>query len=306
MEYELLDTGVFNDDRYYDVFVEFAKAGPDDTLIRIDVANRGPEPATLHVLPHLWFRNTWWMAPDGLRPALRAGNAQGCAPSSRPSTLSSGSYWLYCEGAGELLFTENASNTQRLWDVANALPYVKDGINDAIVAGARDRVNPAQTGTKAAAHYTLTVLPGATQTIRLRLTRLSDQSDAAPFAAFDALFAQRKQEADEFYAAIIPSTLAADQANVMRQALAGMLWTKQYYFFDLDRWLEEHDANPTTGGKRIVRNRDWYHMVNDDIISMPDKWEYPVVCRLGSGVSHHRPEHGGPGLLPRSAPADAE
>jgi hypothetical protein len=215
------------------------------------------------------------MTPEGPRPALRVGHGNEGTATIEAEHPELGVYSLVCEGASELLFTENASNAQRLWHVANAQPYVKDGINDAIVAGARDRVNPAQTGTKAAAHYTLTVAPGATQTIRLRLTRLSGQGDATPFAVFDALFAQRKQEADEFYAAIIPSTLAADQANVMRQALAGMLWTEQYYFFDVDRWLQEHDANPISGGKRVTRNRDWYHMINDDIISMPDKWEYP-------------------------------
>jgi len=273
MEYELLDTGVFDDDRYYDVFVEFAKAGPEDTLIRIDVANRGPEAATLHVLPHLWFRNTWWMAPNAPRPALSAGKAAKGVAVVNAVHPDLGAYALYCEGAGELLFTENESNTQRLWGTAGDWPYVKDGINDAIVAGAGDRVNPAQTGTKAAAHYTITVAPGATQTIRLRLAKAFAKGD--PFADFDAIFAQRQQEADAFYAGVIPSSTTADQAAVMRQALAGMLWTKQYYFFDLDRWLEEHNANPTSGGKRIVRNRDWYHMANDDVISMPDKWEYP-------------------------------
>jgi hypothetical protein len=275
MEYELLDTGIFAEDRYYDVFVEFAKAGPDDTLIRIDVVNRGPEAATLHVLPHLWFRNTWWLAPGAPRPILRAGKGRKGLATIEVEHPELGAYWLYCEGGGELLFTENESNNQRLWGAANEWPYVKDGINDAVVAGKGDRVNPAQTGTKAAAHYAITVAPGATQTIRLRLTATPTKGNASPFTTFDATFAQRRQEADEFYAAVIPPTTTADQANVIRQALAGMLWTKQYYFFDLDRWLEEHNASPTLGGKRAVRNRDWYHMFNDDVISMPDKWEYP-------------------------------
>ena len=275
MEYELLDTGVFAEDRYFDVFVEFAKAGATDILIRIDVANRGPEPATLHVLPHLWFRNAWWMAPDAARPTLRAGKPRKNGAVVEAVHPELGSYWLHCEGAGELLFTENESNNQRLWGQPNATPFVKDAINDAVVGGVASAVNPAQTGTKAAAHYTITVAAGATQTLRLRLTAVPVKATANPFAGFDETFAERKQEADDFYATVIPASVSADQANVMRQALAGMLWTKQYYLFDLDRWLDEHDANPTSGGKRVVRNRDWYHMLNDDIISMPDKWEYP-------------------------------
>ncbi len=275
MEYELLDTGVFADNRYFDVFVEYAKAGATDILIRIEVANRGPEAATLHLLPHLWFRNTWWMAPDAPRPVLRAGKPRKNATVVEAEHPVIGSYWLYCDGAGDLLFTENETNQQRLWGQPNDVAYVKDGINNAVVGGAAGAVNPAQTGTKAAAHYTITVAAGATQTIQLRLTSTPSKGNANPFAGFDATFALRKQEADDFYAGVIPASLSADQASVMRQALAGMLWTKQYYYFDVDRWLDEHHANPMSGGTRIVRNRDWYHMVNDDVISMPDKWEYP-------------------------------
>ena len=275
MEYELLDTGVFAENRYFDVFVEYAKADATDILLRIEVANRGPDAATLHLLPHLWFRNTWWMAPDAPRPILRAGKPHKNAAVVEAQHPEIGNYWLYCEGAGELLFTENETNKQRLWGQPNEAAYVKDGINDVVVGGVTGAVNPAQTGTKAAAHYTVTVAAGATQTIRLRLTSTPSKGNANPFAGFDATFAQRKQEADDFYAGIIPPSMSADQAAVMRQALAGMLWTKQYYYYDVDRWLDEHQGNPMSGGKRIVRNRDWYHMINDDIISMPDKWEYP-------------------------------
>ncbi len=275
-EYELLDTGVFADDRYYDVFVETAKAAPDDVLIQIKVVNRGPEAQTLHVLPHLWFRNTWWMTPGAPRPELRALPAhQGASViEARHETL--GAYYLYAEGNPALLFTENESNSELLGGGANVFPYVKDGINDAVVGGHADRVNPTQTGTKSAAHYVITVGAGATETIRLRLTAHAPDAGFAPFAAeYDAAFAARQAEADAFYAGITPAALTEDRKRIIRQALAGMLWSKQYYFFDLDRWLEERGANPITGGKLPSRNRDWYHMINDDILSMPDKWEYP-------------------------------
>ncbi|MFC1466584.1 MAG: glucosidase [Candidatus Brachytrichaceae bacterium NZ_4S206] len=276
MEYELLDTGIFDDDRYYDVFVEFAKAAPEDILIEISVANRGPDSATLHVLPHLWFRNTWWMAPDAPRPSLRQiahVNGRLVIEATHPDL---GARYLYAEDAGEALFTENETNTERLFGQPNATPFVKDGINDAIVHGRREAVNPNKTGTKSAVHYALTIGPGETKVIRLRLSDAPPSDGDTPFGdAFDEILAARKSEADAFYASITPPSLDADQTNVMRQALAGMLWTKQYYFFDVDRWLEERHAHPILGGTRPSRNRDWYHMVNNDIISMPDKWEYP-------------------------------
>ncbi|QSA97779.1 glucosidase [Methylococcus sp. EFPC2] len=276
MEYELLDTGVFEGDRYYDIFVEFAKAAPEDILIKISVANRGPDTATLHVLPHLWFRNTWWLNPEAPRPALRELPNKGEALVVEASHPDLGVRYLYAEGAGEFLFTENETNAERLFGVPNPTPYVKDGINDAVVHGRREKVNPDLVGTKAAAHYELTVAPGETEVIRLRLSDVAPSADQGPFTReYEQTFASRKQEADEFYTAITPPKLNADQANVLRQALAGMLWTKQYYYFDLDHWLEEHEANPILGGRRQFRNREWYHMVNSDIISMPDKWEYP-------------------------------
>ncbi|HYO87508.1 MAG TPA: hypothetical protein VER79_02610 [Candidatus Limnocylindrales bacterium] len=275
-EFELLDTGVFADDRYYDVFVETAKAAPDDVLIQIRVVNHGPEAQTLHVLPHLWFRNTWWMTPDAPRPQLRALPAHQGASVIEAQHDTLGLTYLYAEGGPALLFTENESNHQRLFNTANAFPYVKDGIHNAVVGGQQDTVNPAQTGTKSAAHYVLTIGAGATETIRLRLTQQAPEASFAPFSAsYDRAFKARLDEADAFYAALTPGKLTPDQAQIMRQALAGMLWSKQYYFFDLDRWLDERGANPISGGKLRSRNSDWYHMVNDDILSMPDKWEYP-------------------------------
>jgi hypothetical protein len=276
MEYELLDTGIFDDDRYFDVFVEFAKATPEDILIKISVANRGPETATLHVLPHLWFRNTWWMKPDASKPALRELPKTGDVLVIEATHPVLGTRYLHAEGAGTLLFTENESNTERLWGAPNGSNYVKDGINYAVVHGQGDKVNPDRVGTKSAAQYEMSVGPGETRVIRLRLTDAPPMAGKRPFdAEFERIMTSRKQDADEFYTGITPPSLNADQANVMRQALAGMLWTKQYYFFDLDRWLEEHGAHPMVGGQRQFRNREWYHMVNDDIISMPDKWEYP-------------------------------
>ncbi|MCK6478055.1 MAG: glucosidase [Phycisphaerales bacterium] len=276
-EYELLDTGIFDRNRYFEVQVDFAKSGPDDTFVRIRVINRGPEAASLHVRPHLWFRNDWWLKPEAPRPNVRecpAGrNAKHAIIAAEHHEL--GKFYLYCDGAPELLFTENETNTQRLWNQPNAQPYVKDAFNSLVVHGARDAVNPAKTGTKSAAHYAVDVPAGSTATIRLRLSAVAPPGLATPFAEFEATFEARKREADEFYAGVIPASLSPERANVMRQALSGMLWTKQYYFFDLDRWLDEHNANPISGGKKPSRNREWFHMLNRHVISMPDKWEYP-------------------------------
>jgi hypothetical protein len=274
MEYELLDTGVFDDDRYFDVFVEYAKAGPEDILIRISAANRGPAPATLHLLPTLWYRNTWTWSAGAVKPLLKdAGSATGATvvATSHPEF---GDGRLYCEGEPTLLFTENETNNKRLFGTENATPYVKDAFNEYLVHRRREAVNPGRTGTKAAASYRMTVAAGQTGVIRLRLT--GAQAGATPFgSAFDETFAARLREADEFYRSITPPSSTEDEARVMRQAFAGMLWTKQYYFFDADRWLEEHQAHPLHGQTRQIRNREWYHMVNDHVISMPDKWEYP-------------------------------
>jgi Glycosyl hydrolase family 63 C-terminal domain len=272
-EYELLDTGIFNDDRYFDVFVEYAKASPTDMLIQISVANRGPEAATLHVLPSLWFRNTWTWWPDQPKPSLqeaKEASGVGTIAASHPEL---GDYSLSCEGNPLLLFTENDTNNERLFGTPNASPYVKDGINNYVLAGRQDAVNPNRTGTKAAAHYQVNVGAGATSVIRLRL---SDTVAGNPFGSqFAQIIEQRRHEADAFYEAITPARVGEDEANVMRQALAGMLWSKQYFFYDVDKWLDEHRADPLLDESGQVRNRDWYHMISDHVISMPDKWEYP-------------------------------
>jgi hypothetical protein len=268
-EYELLDTGVFGDDRYFDVFVEYAKASPEDILVEITVANRGPEPATLHVLPTLWFRNTWSWGRKAERPTLREAGT-GMIAAADPEL---GERFLCCERVAALLFTENETNTERLFGTPNRTPYVKDAFHEFLVRGRQEAVNPGKTGTKSAAHYLLTVGPRESRSIRLRLT---DGASAEPFGSgFAALMKARREEADAFYAAVIPRSLDADQANVMRQALAGMLWTKQFYYYDVDKWLEERGADPFKPRGRALRNDRWHHMYNAEVLSMPDKWEYP-------------------------------
>jgi Mannosylglycerate hydrolase MGH1-like glycoside hydrolase domain len=288
-EYELLDTGLFDQDRYFDVFVEYAKESPEDILIQITVHNRGSEPAELHLLPTLWFRNDWSWHGTSERPSLSAvgGPAQSVKPSAsivKAVHPHLGERFFYCDGDATLLFTENETNTQRIFGVPNRSPYVKDGINNYIVHGDLGALNPQCQGTKMAAHYRLTVKPGQSQTVRVRL---SDRSPAAfaqgngqsttPFGnAFGEMLALRQKEADDFYGDVIPATLNADQVNVMRQALAGMMWTKQFYHYDVDKWLEERGSDPfRKDRKQGPRNDHWHHMYNGDIISMPDKWEYP-------------------------------
>ena len=268
-EYELMDTGVFDQDRYFDVFVEYAKADPEDLLIRITVHNRGSETATIHLLPTLWFRNTWTWEKDAIKPALRQG-PDGAVIASHEKL---GERAFFCEGSPELLFTENESNSSRLWGQPNPSPYVKDAFHNYVVSGNQEAANPKRTGTKAAAHYRLEVPAGGSKTVRLRLAA---RSFADPFRSFDETFAMRVSDADEFYQRITPPSLNEDERRVHRQGLAGMLWSKQYYFFDLDRWLDEHHAHPLMGEThRNVRNTQWFHMLNSDVISMPDKWEYP-------------------------------
>jgi hypothetical protein len=269
LEYELLDTGIFDDDRYFDVFLEYAKEGPDDLLIRVSVHNRGKEAARLHLLPTLWFRNTWSWGDEGPKPILR--EAGGAIVASHPEL---GDYTLSCDGTPEFLFTENETNAQRLWDQPNPTPYVKDAFHRYVISGERDAVNPGKTGTKAAARYVLEVPAGGCELVQLRLAK---GATAGKFgAAFREVFRQRLLDADEFYDRITPRPLGEDERRVHRQALAGMLWSKQYYYFDLDRWLKEHQAHPmVAGANRGVRNAEWFHMLNGDVISMPDKWEYP-------------------------------
>jgi hypothetical protein len=272
LEYELLETGIFDNDRYFDVVVEYAKVTPTDLLICISVTNRGPRSATLHVLPTLWFRNTWTWWPEEGKPALReVPAASGAAIAAFHATL--GDFVLSCEGEARLLFTENETNARRLFGTPNATPYTKDGINDCVVDGRSDVVSPTQIGTKAAAHYVLDLAAGATATVRLRL-RAGD-AGAVNGPEFDRLLAERRRDADAFYEAITPASVSEDAANVMRQALAGMLWAKQYFFLDAAKWLEEHGINPLHRSGREVRNVDWFHMISNHVISMPDKWEYP-------------------------------
>lgn len=268
-EYELLDTGVFEEDRYFDVFVEYAKNSPDDILVRITVHNRGPEAARLHLLPTLWFRNTWSWGEGDQKPVLRAQGS--CAIQASHNDL--GQYWLYCDGDAELLFTENESNAQHLWGQPNNTPYVKDAFHAYLISKKSEAVNPAKTGTKAAAHYRVDIPSQGSQTVRLRLTGASID---IPFNGFDELFTSRIGDADEFYKRITPRSLSEDESRVHRQALAGMLWSKQYYYFDLEKWLKDHHSHPMLDTiPQNMRNTEWFHMLNSDIISMPDKWEYP-------------------------------
>ncbi|HTP29252.1 MAG TPA: glucosidase, partial [Anaeromyxobacteraceae bacterium] len=287
-EYELLDTGVFEQDRYFDVFVEYAKASPEDILIQITACNRGPEAAELHVLPTLWFRNDWatWITESNRaaeKPNLKQIDGPAGTSTIGATHAELGAYHLYCEGTAPLLFTENSTNHAKLHlDYPDVGPYLKDGINDYVVQGRREAVNPERQGTKAAAHYRLTIGPGRSATVRLRLTAQAPAGSrpptkrSAPFGKdFDETLAARLQEADTFYKAVTPPSISPDAASVMRQAIAGMLWSKQYYYWDGNAWLDEHFAHPLHHGRRDCRNREWFHMVNDDIISMPDKWEYP-------------------------------
>jgi hypothetical protein len=281
MEYELLDTGIFDDDRYFDVIVEYAKNAPDDLVMLITAHNRGPDQATLHLLPTLWFRNTWAWGDRVQKPNITAVD-ETAGTVVRASHPELGEWWWCVEQSAEPLFCENETNNQRLFGVPNAAAYVKDGVNDFVVGGDRNAVNPERSGTKVAAHQVLTVAPGESASVRVRLTA-SGPAGGTPWkdkplgAGFDRVLGARRSEADEFYATVIPAALDADAAMVMRQALAGMLWGKQYYEYDVHRWLREHGVNPwdPNAPASSVRNVPWYHMVAGDVISMPDKWEYP-------------------------------
>ncbi|MFB4300897.1 hypothetical protein [Actinomadura sp. NTSP31] len=266
-EYELLDTGVFDESRYFDVFVEYAKAGPEDLVVQVTLANRGPDEAVCHVLPTLWFRNTWSWRNGTSKPVLLA-DGPATVAAEHPDL---GVYRLYCDGEPPLLFTENETNNERMFGTPNASPYVKDGIGRYVVHGDGDAVDPARTGTKAAAHYTLTVPAGGERTVRLRLCAAAA---ANPFGrGFDEVLRDRRAEADAFYAALIPAGTGEDEALVLRQALAGLLWSKQYYRFDVETWLAEHGLDAWTPSDR--RDHGWFDMTADDIFVMPDKWEYP-------------------------------
>jgi hypothetical protein len=278
LEFELIHTGVFDEDRYFDVFVEYAKGSPDDILIRIEVINRGPEATELHLLPTLWFRNTWSWSAEPQRPWLRRGEpVEGVIPIELYHPYY-GKRWLYCEGNPEPLFTENETNNRRLFGTDNASSHVKDGINDYIVRGRKEAVNADGSGTKAAGHYRLKIGPGQSSVVKLRLTdKEMASAGTRPFSAsFDTTFADRRKDADEFYATVTPPSLTSDAKNVMRQAVAGMLWSKQFYHYVVKQWLEGDPGNPPPPQERKNgRNHQWTHMHNGDVISMPDKWEYP-------------------------------
>ncbi len=279
-EYELADTGVFAGNRYFDVQAEYAKASPDDVLVRVTVSNRGPDTATVHVLPQLWFRNTWSWNRTGeaypRRPRIEAAGTH--AMLAEHATL--GRWRLDVEGsdggAPELLFTENETNQQRLYRTPNRQPYVKDAFHEHVVRGAADVVRTQRFGTKAAAHHVLTLAAGESRVLRLRLTA-EGEAKPEPFGAgFDAVFAARIVECDAFYAARIPAELGEDERRVARQAYAGLLWSKQFYFYVVKEWLEGDPALPAPpAGRAAGRNRDWTHLYNRDVLSMPDKWEYP-------------------------------
>jgi hypothetical protein len=284
-EYELIDTGVFGDDRYYDVFVEYAKKSAEDIHIKISVVNRGPDLATIDLLPTMWFRNTWSWMEGSSKPLIKDDSTDNHAVAQACHTdcelqESISQYYLYCDKVVPLLFTDNETNNAKLFGTPNTSVYCKDGINEYIVHRHKEAINPDLTGTKVAAHYRLTIPPGATEIVKLRL-RASSVAD--PFDEFDETFKHRIEEADEFYDELTPETLKGDlpenvdRRRMMRGALSGMLWGKQYFYYDVDLWLREHNVSPWSPSerRRKVRNSSWFHMHNDDIISMPDKWEYP-------------------------------
>ncbi|MDP9147200.1 MAG: glucosidase, partial [Acidobacteriota bacterium] len=301
-EYELLDTGVFSEHRYFDVFIEYAKATVEDILIKITAINRGPDAATLHLLPSLWFRNTWSWGKDLRRPFLCQSVDIPHSKCIEVQHWQYGKRWLLCAGKPQLLFTENETNYARLFNGQNRTPYVKDAFHEFLIHDNRAAINPQNTGTKMAAYYPLSLDSGESATIKLRLTDVEplagmsadsskvgtitspahqQRSENAPGTddfsdGFDQLFALRQKDADDFYAARVPKDLSQDARSVMRQALSGMLWSKQFYHYDVLTWLTGDPAGPPPPPERWEgRNKDWTHLYNDDIVSMPDKWEYP-------------------------------
>ncbi|HYW46195.1 MAG TPA: glucosidase [Bryobacteraceae bacterium] len=273
-EFELLDTGVFEGNRYFDVFVEYAKATPEDMLIRIQVFNRGPEAASLNVLPTIWFRNRWVWSSDAPKPELKKSSEPGVIELDEPYY---GRRWLYASQAPhppDLWFTENESNSHLLWGTPNLSPYVKDGISERLIRGNAAAVNPEGRGTKAAANYSIDLEPGKSASIELRFT---DAPLAEPFGAeFSRLFQERMDDANDFYATVTPREMTIDGRDVMRQAFAGLLWSKQFYHYVVRDWLKgDPNFPPPPPDRKYGRNREWNHLYNADVISMPDKWEYP-------------------------------
>ncbi|MBF2004914.1 MAG: glucosidase [Chlorogloeopsis fritschii C42_A2020_084] len=268
-EFELADTNIFDNNEYFDVFVEYAKAADEDILIKISIINRASQTKHLHLLPTIWFRNTWSWQENSSKPTLTQ-NSPNIIKASHPSL---GDRWLYCQNPKSLLFTENETNYERLFGTKNNSLYVKDGINNYIVHNQIEAVNSEQVGTKAAAHYELTLAPKQTTIIHLRLTD-NENLTAAFDTDFDAIFSKRQQEADEFYQHISGGNFSEDAQNVQRQAFAGLLWTKQYYHYVLEDWLKGDPTQPAPQ-RHNSRNQEWTHLYNDDILSMPDKWEFP-------------------------------
>jgi hypothetical protein len=272
-EPEILDTGALADGRYFDVAIEYAKADVDDVLVRVTVTNRGPATAPIVLLPQLWFRNTWSWAPGSERPEMCALEGDGDVSVVEARQAHLGPLWLHVQDPDELLFTENDSNTQRLWGAPNAGPRVKDGFHDAIVRGRKDAVS-ASRGTKVGARFTRSLEPGQSTTVRLRLSGRA--CGALAFADHDAVFERRIAEADEFYDAITPAILGADERRIFRQSIAGLLWSKQFYSYDVERWLRGDPGQPAPPRERWAgRNHTWRHLYNSEVLSMPDKWEYP-------------------------------
>ncbi len=271
-EYELLDTGIFDDNRYFDMFIEYAKVDEDDILCRISAANRGPDPAPIHILPHVWFRNTWSWGYGTEHPSMQMEDG-----TVQLNERHIGQYWWYVQARDEsntpLLFTENETNAERLFGTPNPSPYVKDGIHNAVVHRQMEAVNPDQKGTKCAAHYQAMVDPGSVVEVWVRF---SPDLHNTPFAGFETTFEKRIEEADKFYAVIQNPRLTDDERRVQRQAFAGLMWTKQFYHYSVELWLAGDPASPNPPSNRKAgRNSDWEHLYNLDVISMPDKWEYP-------------------------------
>jgi hypothetical protein len=276
-EHELLDTGIFDSSKYFDVVVEYAKADVDDVLVRVTVHNRGPLAAPIVVLPQLWFRNTWSWTTDAERPLLEqvSGGAPGSPsePWVRSVQEHLGAFQLYMDHAADLLFTENESNAARLWGVTTGAKYAKDAFHDAVIRGVAGATNPDRRGTKVAGRYDWVLEPGESRTLRLRYT---SRELATPFADHDSLFAQRIHEADEFFHAVTPRELGADERRVFRQSIAGLSWGKQYYAYDIEKWLRGDALQPAPPAERWNgRNHEWRHLYNSEVLSMPDKWEYP-------------------------------
>ena len=287
MEYELLDTGVFNDDRYLDVFVEYAKPAAEDVLIQITVCNRGPEAARLHVLPTLLFRNPWTWWPENAKPVMQQVTGKKGFSGVATSHNKLGDSLFVLRWLAELLFTENETNNERIFGKPNSSPYVKDAINNYVVHGTADAVNPGNVGTKCAAHYQLTVEPGQQKTIRLRLSDVAPADVGDPFKGFAKSLAARTIEADEFYRAVTPPSLNEDQARVMRQALAGMLWTKQYFGLEVDKWLEEHGIDPLSPAQQEVSQRRVVPHGERARHLHAGQMGVSVVRGVGPGISHH-------------------